>query len=65
MTKFREKLRQSGYDAEEAYFYKLEQELIQKTREKTRRERSHLTLLQGGKTDSPPQALSQATKKAA
>ena len=53
MSTFREKLRQNGYDHEEAYFYQREQELIQKTREKNGRSREHLKLIQGGAQDAP------------
>lgn len=49
MNNFRDKLKQSGYDAEEAYFHKREQELIAKMREKNGR--PSLTLIQGGASD--------------
>ena len=48
----------AGYDQEEAYFYKRDQELIQEMKKK-----SHLQLIQGGKSDSPPtEALTQLPK---
>ena len=46
MNNFRDKLKQSGYDAEEAYFYKRDQELIEKMR--AQNSPPKLTLLQGG-----------------
>ncbi len=65
MNNFRDKLKAIGYDAEEAYFHKREQELIQKTRERNKKKESHLKLLQGGKTDQPLLLPRGVTKKAA
>ncbi len=63
MNSFRDKLKQSGYDAEEAYFYKREQELIEKMREKSK---AQLTLIQGGLSEKAPQLpAGRANKKAA
>jgi len=66
MSHFRDKLRQNGYDAEEAYFHKKEQELIQKMRDANRRGREHLKLIQGGASEKLPQLpAGRASKKAA
>lgn len=55
MNTFRDKLKQSGYDAEEAYFHKREQDLIKKMRDETAKAKTHLTLIKGGLEDKPPQ----------
>ena len=67
MSKYGNSLKNSGYDQEEAHFHKIEQELIQKVRENTRKA-SHLTLLQGGKEEAPAKkktVRTGASKKAA
>ncbi len=66
MNHFRDKLRQIGYDAEEAYFHKKEQELIQKMREQTKRGKEHLKLIKGGLSENLPRLpAGQSSKKAA
>ncbi len=47
MKRLKDSAAAAGYDQEEAYFYKREQELIQNLRSKAK-----LTLIQGGKADS-------------
>lgn len=68
MSNFRDKLKQGGYDGEDAYFFKREQELIEKTREKTAQEaasRPQLMLLPGRKREDVPILPRGVTKKAA
>lgn len=66
MSHFRDKLKQNGYDAEEAYFYKKEQELIQKMREQNQKGREHLKLIKGGLSETLPRLpAGQSSKKAA
>lgn len=63
MDNFRTKLKQGGYDAEDAYFYKRDLELIEETRKTNR-----LILLQGGKSEDPlalPKGSGQGAKKKA
>ena len=71
MGKFGNGLRGNGYDQEEAYFHKLDRELIEKAREKNR-SGPDLRLIQGGKSDTrrpetmrPPADKSLSGKKAA
>lgn len=67
MKNLRDSIKASGYDSEEAYFYKREQELIQKMRESNAKQPT-LTLLTGGKANelqSDPRTTNRATKKAA
>ncbi len=71
MGKIRNGLRGHGYDQEEAYFHKLDQQLIQKGRE-SNRSGPDLKLIHGAKrdTDLPhgiqaPKDKSLAGKKAA
>lgn len=54
MSNLRGNLKNSGYDAEEAYFYKRDQELIEKLREENKTERK-LTVVEGGKEESQNQ----------
>lgn len=65
MSNFRDKLKQSGYDAEDAYFYKLEQELIHKMREKNAREQLKLIQGNGAREETKLLPRGQVTKKAA
>ena len=51
---FKNKLHDAGYDPEELYFKKADQEAIEKMRSK---KKSHLKLLPGGKTDQPKELL--------
>lgn len=51
MGKFGNGLRGGGYDQEEAYFHKLDQELVEKTRARNR-SGPDLKLIQGGKNDT-------------
>ena len=51
MNTFREKMKQTGYDAEDAYFHKREQELIQKMRDGAAKAKTNLVLLKGGKSE--------------
>lgn len=62
MGNFREKLKQSGYDAEEAYFHQKDRELIQELHKK---DRSHLKLLQGGKSEKTTQQPAKGSSKKA
>lgn len=66
MSHFRDKLRQNGYDAEEAYFHKREQELIKKTRDANAKAQVQLKLIKGGvETDRLKLPAARANKKAA
>lgn len=66
MNTFRDKLKQSGYDLEEAYFHKREQELIEKMRNESAKTKPHLTLIKGGLEEKPPLLpIGRANKKAA
>lgn len=54
MSNLRGNLKSSGYDSEEAYFYKRDLELIEKLREENKPERK-LTVVEGGKEENQNQ----------
>jgi len=71
MGKFSNGLKGNGYDQEEAYFYKLDQELIKRGREQSR-SGPDLKLIHGGKPEherpdmiNAPKDKALADKKAA
>ncbi|HVK61919.1 MAG TPA: hypothetical protein VM432_10230 [Bdellovibrionales bacterium] len=68
MKNFRDSLKSSGYDHQEAYFYQRDRELIEKLRAKNGRGRPKLLLLEGGNQSSANQQArprNQSARKAA
>jgi hypothetical protein len=70
MATFKDATRSAGYSQEELYFHKLNQELIEKMRQKGQKKKGHLTLVHSAddREASPSteeEASSMGIKKAA